>query len=98
MCPGPDHRTEATRILTKKKQRQTWRGCMLTDFVFLLWHTDAFDDEKLIGVYRTEQDALAAIERVRGKPGFSEEGGTFESCKYELNVDHWTEGFDRPVE
>ena len=43
------------------------------DVVYLLWHTDAHGDEKLIGVYRTEADALAAIERIKVKPGFSDE-------------------------
>lgn len=71
---------------------------METDFAYLLWHTDACDDEKLIGVYRTEQEALAAIERVKEKPGFSDAGGQFECAKYKLGEDHWTEGFGRPVD
>ena len=66
---------------------------MSTDDVYLLWHTDASDDEKLIGVYKTEADANAAINRVKEKPGFSDEGGRFECAKYPLNRDHWTEGF-----
>jgi len=61
--------------------------------VYLAWHTDARGDEKLIGVYRTEEDALAAFERVKAKRGFSDEGGEFECVRYELNRDHWTEGF-----
>lgn len=68
---------------------------MADNFVYLLWHTDKHDDEKLIGVYRTEKDALAAMERIKVKPGFSE-GGKFECAKYNLNQDHWTEGFGRP--
>jgi hypothetical protein len=63
--------------------------------VFLLWHTERCGDEKLIGVYRTEENALAAIERVKDKPGISEEGGNFEIAKYELDQDHWTDGFVR---
>ena len=38
--------------------------------VFLLWHVhrhvDGHEDEKLIGVYSTEQDAVAARQRVHG--------------------------------
>lgn len=68
------------------------------DAVYLLWHTDAYDDDKLIGTYRTERDALAAIERVKSKPGFSDEGGRFECARYELNRDHWEEGFFHPEE
>jgi len=71
---------------------------MLNDTVYLLWHTDAQGDEKLIGVYRADAEARAAIERTKGKPGFTDEGGTFEVAKYELNQDHWTEGFGRPVD
>jgi len=62
--------------------------------VHLLWHTDSYGDEKLIGVYATRSDASSALERVKDKPGFSE-GGTFEIAEYELNKDHWTEGFAR---
>jgi hypothetical protein len=71
---------------------------MSIDFVYVLSHIDAYEDEKLIGVYRREEDALAAIERTKGKPGFSEEGGRFITDKYELNRDHRTAGFGRPVE
>src|SRR5437764_10857651 len=63
--------------------------------VYLLWHTDRFGDEKLIGVYQRESDASSAIKRVQDKPGFSEEGGAFEIVVYEINKDHWTEGFIR---
>ena len=69
---------------------------MSADAVYVLSHIDAFEDGKLIGVYRTEGDAAAAIERMKGKPGFSDEGGKFVIDAYELNHDHWTEGFVRP--
>ncbi len=62
--------------------------------VHLLWHTDSHGDEKLIGIYATRLDASLAIERFKGKPGFSQ-GGTFETAEYEINKDHWTEGFAR---
>ena len=71
---------------------------MQNDVVYLLWHTDTYEDEKLIGVYRTESDALATMERTRGKPGFSDKGGRFEVAEYKLNHDHWTEGFVRPAD
>jgi hypothetical protein len=65
--------------------------------VVLLWHVheraDGHDDEKLIGVYRNESDARAAIDRLRDKPGFREfpEGFKYETCL--LNRDGWTEGY-----
>jgi len=63
--------------------------------VYLLWHTDKHGDEKLIGVYETDEGASSAISRVKDKPGFSDLDGKFEIAKYELNEDHWTEGFAR---
>lgn len=67
------------------------------DEVFLLWHVheheNGEDDEKLIGVYRTESDAKAAIERVAFQPGFADLREGFQICPYDLNKDHWTEGF-----
>jgi hypothetical protein len=67
------------------------------DSVFLIWHVHQFpdreDDEKLIGVYRTETDAQDAIQRLRDKPGFQETPDRFVVDRYELNLDHWTEGY-----
>lgn len=66
------------------------------DEVVLLWHVhqvDGEEDSKLIGVYRTEEDACAAIERLRTKPGFAQTVQGFQHERYQLNVDHWTEGF-----
>jgi hypothetical protein len=47
----------------------------------------------LIGVYRTEADAKAAIERLRMKPGFADLPHGFQICPDRLNRDGWTEGF-----
>jgi hypothetical protein len=44
-------------------------------------------------VYRTDQDARAAIERLRNQPGFRSFPKGFKIEKYELIKDHWTEGF-----
>jgi hypothetical protein len=67
------------------------------DQVFLLWHVQALDDgtddEKLIGVYRSDADAKAGIERVRHKSGFAALPDGFQICPYELDRDNWTEGF-----
>jgi hypothetical protein len=84
--------------LSEPCEDRSTENLILNESVNLLWHTDANDDEKLIGVYRTKADALAAIERVKSKPGFAEEGGRFEIAEYALNEDHWTEGFERPVD
>jgi len=60
--------------------------------VYLLWHMHALngdDDEKLIGVYRSGQDAKTAIEGLKNKPGFIETHADVLIEEYELNRDHW---------
>lgn len=76
--------------------------------VFLLQHLHVLpqgeDDVKTIGIYSTEAEALAAIERLRQQPGFAEfprridplvEGFVdgFYLDEYLLNEDNWAEGF-----
>ena len=67
------------------------------DSVFLLWYVHAPDtaeeDELFIGAYSTEEEAKAAIERLKDKPGFVDATDGFQICPYEINRDHWTEGF-----
>jgi len=55
------------------------------------WHKIGIN--RSMGVYRTEADANAAIKRLRNKPGFAEFADGFQIDAYELNQDHWTEGF-----
>ena len=65
--------------------------------VFLLWHVrepDGNEEELLIGVYGTEADAKSAIERLRSKAGFVDAPEGFRINRYELNRDHWEEGYD----
>ena len=65
---------------------------------------DGNDHIKTIGVYRTLAAAEAAVERLRGKPGFSDSPNIidpddddnepgFYLSEYPLDKDHWTEGF-----
>lgn len=67
------------------------------DRVFVLHHVrkdDAYgDDAKMIGAYRTEAAADAAIARLSKQPGFIEHPAGFTVAAYELDKDHWTEGF-----
>ncbi len=51
------------------------------------------DDTKLIGVYSSETNIQAAIERLKSKPGFVEHSAGFEIRPYPLDKDHWEEGF-----
>jgi len=68
------------------------------DYVYMLEHVRK-DDEyrehaKLIGVYRSEAAAQAAIERLRTLPGFRDHPAGFEIGKCELDKDEgWAEGF-----
>jgi hypothetical protein len=76
--------------------------------VFVVQHLHVLqggeEDVKLIGVYRTAEVARAAIERLSVQPGFcdypltvsplvddNEQG--FYLDEYELDKDHWCEGF-----
>ena len=65
--------------------------------VHVLWHIRSDDKDgdnpKLIGVYRTDSDARAAIARLVDKPGFCDHPNGFEVAEYPLNKDHWEEGF-----
>lgn len=81
--------------------------------VFVVQHShilpDDIEDVKMIGVYRTLDAARAAVRRLGEQPGFSqyptlidpdvtdEENG-FYIGEYELDADHWTEGFFTTVE
>ncbi len=51
------------------------------------------EDVKLIGVYSNEKNANRAISKLKKVQGFSESHGEFSIDKYELDKDHWVEGF-----
>ncbi len=65
--------------------------------------TADFDDVKMIGVYATYDDALAAVQRLKTKGGFADfpeivtsENGLdegFHIDRYEIGKDKWAEGF-----
>ena len=76
--------------------------------VFVLQHVHVFpsgeENIKFIGVYRSPEAARAAIERLKTQPGFrdsprlidpavDEKESGFNLDNYELDADHWTEGF-----
>jgi hypothetical protein len=67
--------------------------------VYLLWHTHVLpnreEDEKLLGVYSSEERALARAEEAKRLPGFADAPEGFLVDDYEVDADHWTEGFDR---
>jgi hypothetical protein len=69
----------------------------MNDKVYLLWFVQERDDrenyELLIGVYSSEPQAKAAIERVKGKQSFADFPEGFQIHAYKLDQDHWAEGF-----
>jgi tRNA (guanine37-N1)-methyltransferase len=87
---------EDLRVLERLKRGEL----RMKDGVFLLWYVREWEEEDtelLIGVYRTEEDAKAAIERLKDKPGFVNKPDGFEYHFYEVGRDGWTEGYARMV-
>jgi hypothetical protein len=54
---------------------------------------DGIEDLKLIGAYSCLAAAQAAVERLRSQPGFRDYPDYFSIDEYEVDRDHWTEGF-----
>jgi hypothetical protein len=69
----------------------------MSNKVHLLWFVNQMaeqdDAELLIGVYSDETEARAAIARLKDQRGFVDFPEGFQIHAYELNRDHWTEGF-----
>ena len=65
--------------------------------VYLLQHArpspNGHEEVKLIGIYSSRQRAEAAIERLRSQPGFAGIPDGFTLDEYDLDRDHWAEGF-----
>ena len=64
--------------------------------VFVLQHSYEIDEQdrtKFIGVYSTVKKAENAIKRLKKQTGFCDRPNDFNIDEYELNKDHWREGF-----
>lgn len=65
--------------------------------VYILWfereYSDREDTELLIGVYETADDAKAAIDRLKQKPGFCEFPEGFSIYDRELGSNSWDYGY-----
>jgi len=65
--------------------------------VFVLQHVNepptGGEDLKLIGIYSSNALAEAARERLSSKPGFSNAVDGFLIDRYEVDKDHWAEGY-----
>jgi len=65
--------------------------------VFVLQHAHEFEDGSesvsFIGVYSTRRKARAAVARLAKQPGFCDLPQGFNMDEYEVDQDHWTEGY-----
>ena len=65
--------------------------------VFVLQHVhsmgDDVEDVKLIGVYSSRESAQAAVVRLADAPGFSDAPDGFHIDEYQVDQDHWVEGY-----
>ncbi len=70
---------------------------MSVEKVFVVQHVrtqvDGTEDVKFIGVYSSELHAQGAIRRLREIAGFRNHRDGFVVDPYEVDKDHWTEGF-----
>jgi len=70
---------------------------MKNNYIYLLWHThvlgDGEEDSKLLGVYSSQSLATQKIDEYKMLPGFRDYPSGFEISKYEIDCDHWKEGF-----
>ena len=67
-----------------------------TATVYILQHSyelDGCDETKLIGIYSSLSSAEGAKQRLRLQPGFKDHPDDFAVDAYELDMDHWKEGF-----
>jgi hypothetical protein len=67
------------------------------DVVYIVQHAyenDAgYDEVKFIGAYSSEQTAKTAVERLCLQPGFRDRPEGFHIEAYEIDRDHWPEGY-----
>jgi|HubBroStandDraft_1064217.scaffolds.fasta_scaffold2454012_1 hypothetical protein len=66
----------------------------MSDQIYLLYHIRDDGQLLLVGIYRSEQEAKDAIERVKDKPGFIKYPKGFEYHAYELGVEIFGDGFE----
>jgi len=71
--------------------------------VFILWHhypdSPGDNNAKLLGVYSSKEIAEGRRDgKYKQLPGFSRRGGEFTIDPYEIDEDHWSEGFFRTDE
>jgi hypothetical protein len=70
--------------------------------VFLLLHERKKDldneDIKIIGIYSTKEKAEKTVDKYKKLPGFKDYPDSFYLPEFEIDKDHWTEGFGIDIE
>ncbi|MBU2156924.1 MAG: hypothetical protein KJ989_20595 [Gammaproteobacteria bacterium] len=65
--------------------------------VYILHHVhdfaDGHEDQKIIGVFSSEENAEAARDLVKTQPGFSNTPEGFEIAEWQLDRAGWLEGY-----
>ena len=64
--------------------------------VYLLHHTARVgrdEDVKLVGVFRSKEDAERVIAQLKDKSGFRDAGGEWSCHEHEIGKFHWQEGY-----
>ena len=70
--------------------------------VFVVQHAYPLEDEegdeqiRFLGVYTSRRLADEAVARFVERPGFSAHPNGFRIDPYEMDKDHWTDGFTTP--
>jgi hypothetical protein len=68
--------------------------------VFIVFHAretdNGVDSVKMIGAYSSRENGDSAVSRLRKQPGFCDFPEGFSIDEYEINKDHWQEGFGGP--
>ena len=69
----------------------------LSDVAYVVYHEFEYPEEvdnvRFIGLFSEQIDADRVIEYLRAKPGFKRYADGFTVGTYQLDKDHWTEGF-----
>lgn len=67
------------------------------EHVYLLEHTHVYSEDKentkTIGIYTTEEEALAVIEELKSVSGFIKYPQGFNIDKYKIGQTFWKEGY-----
>lgn len=69
----------------------------ITKIAYVLQHSRKIacgcNEVKFIGVYSSNSEAASTIKKLASQPGFRDYPDGFHIDGYEINKDHWQEGF-----